>query len=478
MAESKSSGTRRRWIPLISCSLLVFVIAAHSIWSFVERRRFEGMLAAIQKRGEPILASDFNVPPISPELNAGVDIEAAFSLLNTQNPAWELFDKAEDDEFRLPLIDSEKQVISDIAKVVDPAIQRLELAGDKKLAQPAIAVSSPAIAVLLPNLNPSRTLAESLKITAMNDHELGHDQLALHRLEQMRLVSRYVDLHPALVSHLVATGINVLAANTAQQLSTSLRIGNLPGQAAPADVRRVIDLLLDEKESNLNLRRAFQAERMMQADTIQCIVSGNPAAARSGLPLTNLHPALQYLLLPMTYANGSRMLRYMNDVVPASTIDNWPHAASQVPTRPVPSMFGQIYYLIANTMMPSLNRAAESSYRAYAEQRLAAISLAIRWYASEHDGKLPPTLESLVPTYLPSVPLDPMSGTNNPLQYKPVGPTPILYSVGVDGIDNGGDATATQKRLTREAKTNPWLGIDCVIPLYEVPRPATQPASE
>lgn len=60
------------------------------------------------------------------------------------------------------------------------------------------------------------------------------------------------------------------------------------------------------------------------------------------------------------------------------------------------------------------------------------------------NGAWPTTLAELVPNYLPSVPLDPFDG--KPLRYLP--PTsesgsPVLYSIGVDGKDDGGRLTTT-----------------------------------
>ncbi len=64
--------------------------------------------------------------------------------------------------------------------------------------------------------------------------------------------------------------------------------------------------------------------------------------------------------------------------------------------------------------------------------------LALRMYQLDHDGNLPPTLSELAPTYLSVVPADPMRGDGKPFGYLPQVNPPILYSVGFDGIDDGG----------------------------------------
>ena len=59
-------------------------------------------------------------------------------------------------------------------------------------------------------------------------------------------------------------------------------------------------------------------------------------------------------------------------------------------------------------------------------------------------GSWPASLESLVPQYLANVPLDAFDGA--PLRYRPAtgeNDLPLLYSVGVDGVDQGGSPAMT-----------------------------------
>lgn len=61
-------------------------------------------------------------------------------------------------------------------------------------------------------------------------------------------------------------------------------------------------------------------------------------------------------------------------------------------------------------------------------------------------GAWPTRLEEMVPAFLPRVPRDPFDGA--PLRYKPAaagGGLPTLYSVGADGVDDGGVPPSTRK---------------------------------
>jgi hypothetical protein len=70
---------------------------------------------------------------------------------------------------------------------------------------------------------------------------------------------------------------------------------------------------------------------------------------------------------------------------------------------------------------------------------LLTLELSLRCYRAEH-GQPPATLEALVPHYLQAVPSDPFSG--KPLIYRPQGTNWLLYSVGADGVDDGGKPAA------------------------------------
>ena len=81
---------------------------------------------------------------------------------------------------------------------------------------------------------------------------------------------------------------------------------------------------------------------------------------------------------------------------------------------------------------PYLQAAAD---RRQAVLRLLICGLALRAYSVEN-GDPPEKLADLVPDYLSEVPRDPYSG--KPLVYRRNAKGYVLYSVGPDGHDNGG----------------------------------------
>jgi hypothetical protein len=79
----------------------------------------------------------------------------------------------------------------------------------------------------------------------------------------------------------------------------------------------------------------------------------------------------------------------------------------------------------------------EISDRNRAVLRLLEMHFALRvWHAQFDDW--PASLDLLVPEYLPTVPLDPLSTEGKPLQYRLTDDGYLLYSVGMNRTDEGG----------------------------------------
>jgi len=114
-------------------------------------------------------------------------------------------------------------------------------------------------------------------------------------------------------------------------------------------------------------------------------------------------------------------------------------------------------YLFTESVL-ALERFPRRLMNAETARQLMITAIALkRWQLKR--GSNPPNLASLVPEFLQAVPRDPVDG--QPLRYKlnPDG-TFLLYSVGEDGVDNGGDPSSPAG-----TKTFPWLrGRDMVWP--------------
>ena len=88
-----------------------------------------------------------------------------------------------------------------------------------------------------------------------------------------------------------------------------------------------------------------------------------------------------------------------------------------------------------------LGRAAEAEAR----RRILITAIGLERYRARH-GAYPQTLAGLSPEFLKTAPVDFMDG--QPLRYRVTGDGHfVLYSVGLDGVDNGGNMQTRQQRM-------------------------------
>ena len=99
--------------------------------------------------------------------------------------------------------------------------------------------------------------------------------------------------------------------------------------------------------------------------------------------------------------------------------------------------YPRINYMICRMLLPTLSFAVEKNVQGLTQLEVARTALAVQRYRLAQ-GKLPAALGDLAPAYLDAVPVDPFDG--QALRFKPLAAGFIVYSVGRDGMDNGGRA--------------------------------------
>jgi hypothetical protein len=131
-------------------------------------------------------------------------------------------------------------------------------------------------------------------------------------------------------------------------------------------------------------------------------------------------------------------------------------------------------HLLSLMTLGSPNRAMEYLFRAETQRSLCLAALALRRYELRH-GQPPPDLAALTPELLESVPLDHVDG--QPVRYRlQADHSWRLYSVGLDGRDDGGEALPA-KEWSRYQSI--WDGRDAVWPWTGLePAPPAIPPGE
>jgi hypothetical protein len=103
----------------------------------------------------------------------------------------------------------------------------------------------------------------------------------------------------------------------------------------------------------------------------------------------------------------------------------------------------KIFFSLLRTALPVIKNGYGIHLRIRANMNCAITALAIERYRLK-EGKLPEAVDTLVPGYLSDVYIDPFDG--KPLRYKQTNPGYIVYTIGEDGVDNGGRERGPNER--------------------------------
>lgn len=235
--------------------------------------------------------------------------------------------------------------------------------------------------------------------------------------------------------------------------------------ANPAEVRALISELVDDRQTLNVFVRSWTAYRALELKSWEDLAAARLESA-----------SLRKLMMPMFQFTALRRARNLNESIAAGHSDRYPSARHLLTIRPTDYSESIVQSLATGGYETDTSKylgAFEHRFRVLLLRRAAAIALAIRLYESDHDDKPPQTLAELVPNYLPAIPDDPFAPAPRPLQYRPNREPPVIYSVGENGIDDGGVLTG--------AKGFPdvdWGAPDYVVPLRpSKSAPASPPAT-
>ncbi len=406
--------------------------------------RADAEAAGIATTLESFAAKIESVPP---ERNAAIEFMAAAKVMDAiESMAWQAWEEREGEPTAADW-DHARQAMRDFEPVL------AALAGADAKLPPAVEAARGDFGInwqeadenLLMNISFSE-LSGQMGLSALLGAQAqlaAHDgtgsdvALPLRRLlGQARVVE---DGHLSLVGHLVAIGFESRAANVVQDAAATLAVGDADDEMSPQDARLLVELLLKNDDAG-RFRQAMSMEILFQQNAIDYLhkhgsfdftYSGAAGEITAGDRLQAM------FMRPYLWRNAETMLRLSR-----SMIDDANHAAIGQARADVDEHAAEVdavqqnpTLLYAAVLMPSLDRRLVTNYRGRAHKALAAVGLATAIYRADHADALPPTLEALVPDYLPAVPVDPL-GDGQPLQYD--ADRGIVWSVGDNGVDDGG----------------------------------------
>jgi hypothetical protein len=451
--SSKTDNIRRvprlRRPILVTVGVLVALVLLRVGWGMLAGALWDRDLARLKAAGEPVSMADFERPPIPGILNAAPLITKAGGLIvstSTQND-WEATFNGQ-----LPLSAYDQSVIASVRKTNATPLALMRQARS----HPRAVWDSPTQGVPR-TFGQDRRLARLERLSALHDHATGNEVAAFEDVEDALFLSRaVVTKYPCVIMHLMSVGISGVGVDALEQMAPDLKV---TAETRPM-IRHVIAELLDDDALRDSFATAFRGERIAIAAEIDVQMR------------RQVDPATYLVLSPMFDLDRLRLAREFTVAVPAARASDLPAALEMLPQAPpyTSIRLADVTRLSSRIYRISYDRLTEVTYEQLADRHAVATLLAIALYRADHDGRLPATLDELVPAYLPAVPSDPLAPGAPALRYVPN--RRILYSVGTNATDEGG---SEQPINVNDRYAQRRRQFDRVFPIDRRP-PATRPA--
>lgn len=286
-----------------------------------------------------------------------------------------------------------------------------------------IANQANPIVILLPHLSLTRQVARHKCLQVYHRAMAGNTTRLADDLQLMLAPSHYLAQEPILISALVQVAINALAVETVENV---LGLNEL----TEAQLAAMDKVFSDLGDANV-LEGGMLGERA-------CFYGAGEYYRRKAgrldgnLPdpkLLRFVPGFQGLIARDEAFGLDRLNRMVQAAASPDPLAGMRALSANTVAPPA-------LYRLSAILLPSLDRASALAMRGRAEVACARAALAAERYRLAK-GEYPPTLDTLVPTYLNAVPLDPFGGKPIRIAHQP--DRVCIYSVGDDYVDNGGD---------------------------------------
>jgi hypothetical protein len=317
------------------------------------------------------------------------------------------------------------------------------------------------ISALLPDLKSLRDTGFLLAADALRAAAAGDGHTAFADIQSLLGVSKHCEEMPFMVCILVADAIQNKARGAIQEI-----LADYPKLWSDDQLRKLAHRLVAEQ---IDWRRGFEGERSCFYDSMQRIYTDDGHGDGHLALQVSRDQNLFQLLDTVTNGGDANASMFANAGVafftlPAANmviggrkemIDTYDQVTDKALARLVspywtwagePSLENDVQVLKSGPLhgfrhffvlllTPSYDKFLNHVVASDGNRDGIFIGLALELYHREH-GKWPESLAELSPRYLPKLPVDPISGKR--LHYKIVNDRPTVYSVGVDGDDDGG----------------------------------------
>lgn len=352
--------------------------------------------------------------------------------------------------------------------------------------------------MLLPHLAPLKRSAQVLSAAAMLDLHNGNPASATKHIRATLAVAKGIRDEPTVISQLVRIAVVHIVTTSTWELLQSTNVSDADLKLTQADFA--------DQDFIAGMKGGFEFERVMMGSYIQRFREHGGIydmyAQRGAAPTTKtLQERLELSFSPKELRKSSNellwqsALSYEDELLnlegmgvliesvraaatnqPMTKVCSNAHLRLKIGSKSDDDSFsfgnsngdevslGSLRKMFSGTG-ESLWKCLQKVMMVEANKALVVTAIAIKRHQLR-SGNLPPTLDALVPEFLTAVPRDPVDG--KPLRYQPMPDGRfLLYSVGENGIDDGGDASPAN--TNSNARPNMLRGRDMVWPQPATP---------
>ncbi|HEY1173188.1 MAG TPA: hypothetical protein VGH19_17600 [Verrucomicrobiae bacterium] len=427
--KPKPNRSRVWIIPITGLVIFALLLGWHAFKRNLTEQEFAAQIAAIRAQGYPTSAADLDAwypePPVAD--NAALVYGTAFNQITGVPPSTPWFDTQSSSNILSRTNPIPPAARSELASLVASNQAPLKLLHDgARLPSSRYPINlSGGFNATFSHLNGLKNATRVLTYESL-DHALNARLAAsIDSLIVSLRVGHSLSNEPVIISSLLQC-----AAYT--QTATSLE--NILSRASfdPSTVKPLLDEIL-RAEHSLHPQRAFAGERAIGLDAF-----GNSVqifGANMNSPAASSSPSFGTKLTASAY---DALLKESDRRTYLEVMEEYISACTNEVTRLNPALkeasasFNQklantypLRMLLTRMMLPSLEKAGERHVTTIAQLRLARLALILQ------SGPHPESLSALN-----EIPLDPFDG--KPLRYRRTETGFMIWSIGPDGIDQGG----------------------------------------
>ncbi|MEW6305083.1 MAG: hypothetical protein AB1705_16530 [Verrucomicrobiota bacterium] len=308
---------------------------------------------------------------------------------------------------------------------------------------------SQATLTLLPHLTRVKQVANLLRMeSAIQAHD-GNSRESVRAILNMLAAGQSLENEPVLISQLVRYAVDSMAFQCAEFLLNRAH----PNDQELLTLTKAFEAVDDPRSLSLALigERAFFVS-VLDNPRLLALTSANGATptpsenfTASAVSFTGFYQRERGFYLPEMATNIA--LARLPDPQRFLSHTNWDAGEARAKAG---------FYFLSGLTLSSVGRSVHRDAEHRAQARVALAAFSVERYRLKHND-YPKDLASLVPEFLPAVPIDPFDG--KPLRFQLRAHGYIVYSIGTDAKDDGG-AERPERRGTAKVPEDITFIVD------------------